>query len=178
MLVTPNCMIVVMRYGHRPLRDKRTTTHVGLVARAFGADRLMLAGTGSAPKSILDVVERWGGDFRVEKVRRWRRFLRDFEGTRVHLTMYGLPLDDTIKEIREKSLKGDLLVFVGAEKVPPEVYEWCDYNVAVGSQPHSEIAALAVFLDRLHQGCELDRQFPGAELRVVPQERGKEVKEL
>ncbi|MBD3263429.1 tRNA (cytidine(56)-2'-O)-methyltransferase [Candidatus Woesearchaeota archaeon] len=171
-------MITVMRYGHRPMRDKRTTTHVGLVARAFGADRILLAGTGGVPKSILDVVDRWGGDFRVETVREWRRFLRDFQGTRIHLTMYGLPLGETIDEIRERSLKGDLLIFVGAEKVPPEVYEWCDYNVAVGSQPHSEIAALAVFLDHLHRGAELECEFPGAELRVVPSERGKEVKEL
>lgn len=171
-------MITVMRYGHRPVRDKRTTTHVGLVARAFGADRLLLAGTGGVPSSIRDVVERWGGDFRAEKLRNWRRALRDFEGVRVHLTMYGLPLDDVIGEIREKSRHRDLLVFVGAEKVPPEVYELCEHNVAVGNQPHSEIAALAVFLDRLHQGRELDRPFPGAELRVVPSERGKEVKEL
>ncbi|MCG7848715.1 MAG: tRNA (cytidine(56)-2'-O)-methyltransferase, partial [ANME-2 cluster archaeon] len=29
--------IVVLRLGHRPERDQRVTTHVGLTARALGA---------------------------------------------------------------------------------------------------------------------------------------------
>jgi tRNA (cytidine56-2'-O)-methyltransferase len=51
-----------------------------------------------------------------------------------------------------------------------------DYNVAVGGQPHSEVAALAVFLDRLSGGEALKRDF-GGRLRVVPCERGKNVVE-
>ncbi|MCC6052717.1 MAG: tRNA (cytidine(56)-2'-O)-methyltransferase, partial [Desulfurococcaceae archaeon] len=34
--------IYVLRYGHRPERDKRVTTHVALVARAFGASGFIL----------------------------------------------------------------------------------------------------------------------------------------
>ena len=34
--------VVVLRYGHRPGRDDRMTTHVGLTARALGADRVIL----------------------------------------------------------------------------------------------------------------------------------------
>ena len=63
---------------------------------------------------------------------------------------------------------------VGAEKVPAEVYQLADWNVAVGNQPHSEVAALAVFLDRLFQGEELGQQFEGG-LKIVPSSRGKEV---
>jgi len=49
-----------------------------------------------------------------------------------------------------------------------------DFNVAVGNQPHSEVAALAVFLDRLTEGEGLRAQFDGR-LKVLPCERGKRV---
>ncbi|MCL2143761.1 MAG: tRNA (cytidine(56)-2'-O)-methyltransferase, partial [Methanomassiliicoccaceae archaeon] len=45
-----------------------------------------------------------------------------------------------------------MLVIVGAEKVPPEVYERSDHNISVGNQPHSEIAALSIFLYEVTQG--------------------------
>ena len=35
-------MINVLRLGHRIGRDKRITTHVALVARAFGADKILI----------------------------------------------------------------------------------------------------------------------------------------
>jgi len=35
-------MITVLRIGHRISRDKRITTHVALVARAFGADKILI----------------------------------------------------------------------------------------------------------------------------------------
>jgi tRNA (cytidine56-2'-O)-methyltransferase len=67
------------------------------------------------------------------------------------------------------------MVVFGAEKVPFEVYDAADWNVAVGNQPHSEIAALALFLDYLQQGKELKAQFEHAELEIVPKRKGKEV---
>jgi len=30
--------VIVIRYGHRPARDQRMTTHIALIARALGAD--------------------------------------------------------------------------------------------------------------------------------------------
>ncbi len=71
-----------------------------------------------------------------------------------------------------------VLVVVGAEKVPYEVFEAADWNVAVSNQPHSEVAALALFLDYLQEGRELRAKFEGAELEVVPKRRGKAVKRL
>jgi tRNA (cytidine56-2'-O)-methyltransferase len=53
------------------------------------------------------------------------------------------------------------MVVVGAEKVPPDLYRLADYNVAVTNQPHSEIAALSVFLDHLQRGQELKADFEG-----------------
>jgi len=91
----------------------------------------------------------------------------------VHLTMYGVHVDEVIEQLR--SLGRDLLVIVGAEKVPRVFYELADFNVAIGHQPHSEVAALAVFLDRLFGGRELRLICPDAKLYIVPQQRGKRV---
>ncbi|MCK7488956.1 MAG: hypothetical protein MZU79_00960 [Anaerotruncus sp.] len=51
------------------------------------------------------------------------------------------------------------MIVVGAEKVPPEIYQLADWNVAVGNQPHSEVAALAITLDRIADCEPLDRSF-------------------
>ena len=61
--------------------------------------------------------------------------------------------------------------------MPPEIYALADSNIAVSSQPHSEVAALAVFLHEYFDGKELEKKFKNAKIRVVPQERGKKVEE-
>jgi tRNA (cytidine56-2'-O)-methyltransferase len=166
--------VAVLRLGHRPERDQRVTTHVGLTARALGARRFFLAGDDQGVvSSIRDVVERWGGGFEAENNVKWRRCIVDWKaagGTVVHLTMYGLNLPDVIDEVRTRDR---VLVVVGAEKVPGEVYGLADFNVAVTNQPHSEIAGLAVFLDRYFEGRELHASFPGARIRVVPSAHSK-----
>lgn len=158
--------IVVLRLGHRPLRDKRITTHVGLVARSFGADGLILTEDDrSVIESIEDVKKRWGGEFFVKLVNDWHRYLKAWKGIVVHLTMYGVPVDEKMDEIRTAS--NNVLVVVGAEKVPPEIYKLAHYNIAVGSQPHSEVAALAIFLDRYFKGEQLKKDFKGR-TRIIP----------
>jgi tRNA (cytidine56-2'-O)-methyltransferase len=168
--------VVVLRLGHRPGRDNRMTTHVGLTARALGADRVVIAGEASNPKgTIEDITGRFGGPFEVELTDSHRQLLRNWDGAVVHLTMYGLPVQDVESDIREDHREGPLLVVVGAEKVPFDVYEAADYNVGVTNQPHSEVAGLAVFLDRLFEGRELDREWEDADRTVVPKETGKKV---
>jgi len=49
--------------------------------------------------------------------------------------------------------------------VPWALYERADFNVGVTNQPHSEVAGLAVFLDRLFEGTELDREWEDADRR-------------
>lgn len=167
--------ITVLRLGHRPERDKRITTHVALTARAFGADRIMVSTKDPGlEESVNDVVKRFGGDFSITTGVNWRRYLQDFQGTVVHLTMYGLPVD----EVASKVPDGPVLIVVGAEKVPPEVYQRADINVSVGNQPHSEVAAIAILLDRIFQGKMLQRDYQGAQIKVLPCERGKNVVEL
>ncbi len=165
-------MIVILRLGHRPERDKRITTHVALVARAFGAQGMVLTQEDRrVAESVEKVVKNWGGDFFVEFHKDWRRYIREWKGLKVHLTMYGIPLTKRLEEIKKAR---DILVIVGAEKVPAEVYELADMNIAIGNQPHSEVAALAIFLDRVLEAKWERIKFNG-KLRVVPSERGKKV---
>jgi len=167
--------IAVLRLGHRPERDKRITTHVGLVARAFGAQEMILVGHDEkVEQGLRDVVDRWGGDFRLKAGASWKRETKRWKengGKVVHLTMYGSVLDEVIDDIRGCE---DIMVVVGAEKVPAEIYELADWNVGVGNQPHSEVAALAVFLDRLSEGQELAKRFDG-KIQIVPSSRYKKV---
>ncbi|WP_297466905.1 tRNA (cytidine(56)-2'-O)-methyltransferase [Thermococcus sp.] len=176
-------MIAVLRLGHRPERDKRITTHVALTARAFGAEKIIIAAEEDEhiKESVEDVVKRWGGPFEIEFNPSWKKILREWreKGIIVHLTMYGIHVDDAMPRLKEELKAGKgILVVVGAEKVPREVYELAHYNVAIGNQPHSEVAALAVFLDRLLDGEGLRKEFKGAKLRIIPQERGKKVIQL
>lgn len=171
--------IAVLRLGHRVQRDQRITTHVALTARALGAEGMLLdSDDAGIEKSISEVTERWGGSFYVRRITNWKSEVKKWKeagGKVMHLTMYGMNLPDMIDEIAADNL----LIIVGAEKVPPEVYEFADWNVAVGNQPHSEVAALAITLDRLNAlSCRdaLKGQFTGGELNIIPSRRGKEVK--
>lgn len=166
-------MIKVLRLGHRLGRDARISTHCGLVARAFGASGIVYSGDrdGKMMDSVRCVTGEWGGSFSVRHGN-WKNTIKKFKGTSVHLTMYGLPLQKKIKEIRNKR---NVLVVVGGEKVPGEIYGLTNYNIAVTNQPHSEIAALALFLHEYFQGKELAKRFPKAKLKVVPKEKGKKI---
>lgn len=171
--------IYVLRLGHRPARDKRITTHVGLTARAFGASGFLIADVKDKKivEKIKDVTGRWGGkEFLVDDGIPSIKYIKGWRasgGLVIHLTMYGLHIDQVINEIRNS--RKNLLVVVGASKVPRVIYELADYNVAIGNQPHSEVAALAVFLDRLFEGKELHFIFPDAKLCIVPSAKEKKV---
>ncbi|MEB3816785.1 MAG: tRNA (cytidine(56)-2'-O)-methyltransferase, partial [Desulfurococcales archaeon] len=146
--------VYVLRLGHRPERDKRITTHVALVARAFGANGFILEGVcdRSVERSIRGVLERWGGRMHYECGVDGHAYTREWKrggGSIVHLTMYGIPVDYAIEEIAQDP--SPKLIIVGAEKVERYYYNIADWNVSVGNQPHSEVAALAVFLDRLYR---------------------------
>jgi tRNA (cytidine56-2'-O)-methyltransferase len=169
----------VLRIGHRLVRDDRVTTHAALVARAFGADRIYMTGVDqSVRNTVASVSRRWGGiGFDVEVIRDWKSLARNWKkegGKVVHLTMYGVNLDNIVGSLDKKSR---ILVIIGAEKVPREAYELADYNIAVGNQPHSEIAALAIFLDRIFKGKQLMKVFPDSKLIIVPTEKGKMVRD-
>jgi tRNA (cytidine56-2'-O)-methyltransferase len=173
--------VAVLRLGHRPGRDERMTTHVGLTARALGADRVILKSNASSTRdTVEDITDRFGGPFEVEVTDSPSRVLRDWPGLVAHLTMYGEPVQAVLPEIRsDRASSGSpLLLVVGAEKVSFDVYERADWNVAVTNQPHSEVASLAVTLDRLFEGDELQREWQDARQQVVPKETGKLVEDV
>jgi tRNA (cytidine56-2'-O)-methyltransferase len=172
--------IVVLRWGHRPQRDARLTSHVALAARALGASGFVLSDIvdKKLEETVEKVTENWGGKFFFEMGKKWRSVVRDWKakgGIVVHLTVYGENVQTSPVLGRIRQSGKDVLVLVGSQKVPSEFFsgEVSDFNVAVGNQPHSECAALAVFLDRFFEGEELAKGFQKAKIKVVPQERGK-----
>ncbi|WP_137287560.1 tRNA (cytidine(56)-2'-O)-methyltransferase [Halorussus salinisoli] len=170
--------VAVLRLGHRPGRDERMTTHVGLTARALGADRAILGGDASKSQgTVEDITDRFGGPFEVELTESPKAVIRNWDGRIVHLTMYGERVQDVEDEIRESHAEAGnpILAVVGSQKVSFDVYEAADWNVGVTNQPHSEVAGLAVFLDRLFEGRELDREWEDADQTVVPKATGKKV---
>jgi tRNA (cytidine56-2'-O)-methyltransferase len=171
-------MIKVLRLGHRAGRDDRISTHVGLTARQWGADEIIYSGQhdSSMMESVEDIVERWGGNFTVRYTEEWKKEIKDFDGLKIHLSMYGERINEKIDEVKKEFAEEDLLIIVGAEKVPRWVYTHVDYNISVGNQPHSEIAALAVFMDRIQDG-EIKGSFEGAEIEVEPSEDRKLTRE-
>ena len=58
--------------------------------------------------------------------------------------MYGEPWREAISLIPDDK---PVMVVVGGTKVPTEVFQISHVNISVGNQPHSEVSALAVFLD-------------------------------
>ena len=166
-------MTSVLRLGHRIKRDARISTHCGLVARALGADEIIFSGEEDKKliENLKEVADKWGGKFSVRYEKNWRNIIKKYKKkfSICHLTMYGLPIDRVIKRLRKKRL----LLVIGGEKVPGEVYVESDYNIAVTNQPHSEVAALAIFLHEYFKGRELNKKFKKAKLRIIPQARGK-----
>ena len=169
-------VIEVVRIGQRLVRDDRVTTHVALVSRGFGAERIYMTEINPEIKDTIKKINNtWGGNFEIEFIEKWKAIVKkkkDDGFKIVHLSMYGESINDVQEKIRNEK---DLLIVVGAEKVPREIYELADYNVGVGSQPHSEISALAILLDRIQKGEQFEKVFSDAKRKIVPTKKGKNV---
>ena len=169
-------VIEVVRIGQRLVRDDRVTTHVALVSRGFGAERIYMTEINPEIKDTIGKINNtWGGNFEVVFIEKWKPIVKKKkdEGFKVvHLSMYGESINDAQEKIREEE---NLLIVVGAEKVPREIYELADYNIGVGNQPHSEISALAILLDRIQKGKQFEKEFPNAKRKIIPTKNGKNV---
>ena len=168
--------VVVLRLSHRHARDKRLTTHVALTARAFGAKKMLYTGDHDEKleQSVSKIVSEWGGLFTIEHVKREQRIMekwKEEQGVIVHLTMFGMELETKIDLFH--SINQKMLVIVGGPKVPGFVFQLADFNVAIGNQPHSEVAALAVFLDRISKGKGRLENFEGGKIQIIPMEKSK-----
>lgn len=170
--------ITILRINHRPFRDKRITTHVALTGRAMGASRIFIDSEDSElEKTVNKVSENFGSDFEIRTGVNWKNELKRTSGVIVHLTMYGEPVDEVAPRIRNEINDKELIVVVGASKVPGDIYSQSSYNVSVTNQPISEVSALAIFLDRIFQGRELFNNFEG-KMKILPSEKGKNVEIL
>jgi tRNA (cytidine56-2'-O)-methyltransferase len=172
--------VEVLRLGHRGERDKRISTHVALTSRALGADKILFTCEDNhVRESVNRIVENWGGDFKFEVVDSWKSYIKRFKennGIVVHLTMYGENINKAIDNIKEEIKKDkNIIIIIGAEKVPKEAYELADYNISIGNQPHSEVAAIAIFLDRLFEGKTLYKEYEDAKIKVIPSKKEKSV---
>ena len=169
-------VIEVVRIGQRVVRDDRVTTHVALVSRGFGAERIYMTEVNPEIKETIEKINNtWGGNFQIEFIEKWKTIVKKKkdEGFKIiHLSMYGESINDAEEKIEKEE---NLLIVVGAEKVPREIYELADYNVGVGSQPHSEISALAILLDRIQKGKQFEKEFPNAKRKIIPTKNGKNV---
>lgn len=170
--------ISVLRLGHRIERDKRITSHLGLTARAFGADEIILSGDwDSSPLETWEsVTKRFGGNFGSsfeESPISWlRNASKSGSNTIIHLTMYGEPWRESIKSISHEK---PIIIVVGGTKVSGQVYDLADHNISIGNQPHSEVAALAIFLESWFGPIDEYSRFTSPELRVIPSAVGKTV---
>ena len=174
--------VEVLRWGHRYDRDARLTAHVALAARALGACGMILSDVEDRKleETVEKVTREWGGSFCFRMGIPWKKAVRSWKeqgGIVVHLTAYGENIGASDVLERVKASGRDILVIVGSQKVPSEFFSEMvsDFNVAVGSQPHSECASLAIFLDRFFEGKELARGFDHAKRRIVPTARGKRI---
>ena len=169
----------VLRLGYRKGRDPRITTHLALVARAMGADGFLLAGDEDKEmfENLNSVSDRFGGDLETKHVSGMRHLNNHVAngGVAVHLTMYGEPFRKAIPKIRRDR---PVLIVVGGAKVPGDVYKICQHNVAVGNQPHSEVAALALFMDAWFGESASERNFDNARLIIEGTNDGKLVHDL
>tara|TARA_B100001123_G_C15223133_1_gene992087 strand:+ start:763 stop:1347 length:585 start_codon:yes stop_codon:yes gene_type:complete len=174
--------ITVLRLGYRIGRDPRINTHLGLVSRALGAQKFLVSGDKNYKMfdTINQVTKNFGGEFftnHVESPMNWIRKFKSNEngglnGTVIHLTMYG---EDYRKIVPKIPKDRPLAIIVGGAKVPASIYRMAHYNISVGNQPHSEVAALALVLDRLQNGKSVDQEFSNPKLKIIPDLEGKNV---
>ena len=159
----------IFRLHHRIRRDPRIDTHLALVSRIFGVKAIYYSGDkdNDYEESINNVNKKFGGSLKVEYVKDDIKFIKGFNGIKIHLTVYGL---DFRKKINELKSKKDVLLIVGGEKVPPEIYKLADYNLSVSNQPHSEVGALSIFLYEFFD--KKFKKFKG-KINIKESEKGK-----
>jgi len=159
----------IFRLHHRIRRDPRIDTHLALVARIFGVEKVYYSGDRDREyeESIRKINIKFGGSLGIEYMKDDIKFIKDFKGIKVHLTVYGIDFRKKTKELKSKR---DILLIVGGEKVPAEIYKMADYNLSISNQPQSEIGALAIFLYELFDG-----KFKNihGRINIIESEKGK-----
>jgi tRNA (cytidine56-2'-O)-methyltransferase len=167
--------VQVIRIGHRIVRDVRVTTHCALTARALGASGITISGEEDPNliEGLKKTASQWGGSFYITYNPSYRSICSAAKRNGcalVHATMYGQPIQKKIKALQKEK---KIAIIVGSQKVPGEIYQLADYNIAVTNQPHSEVAALAIILHEIFSGKELNKKFSNPRISIEPCSRGK-----
>jgi len=84
--------------------------------------------------------------------------------------MYGEHYKEVIPNIEHDR---PLAIVVGGAKVPGEVFKISNFNVSIGTQPHSEVAALALFLEELNSNRNFKPTFENSKMVIEPSADGK-----
>jgi len=100
-----------------------------------------------------------------------RELIKKWDGIKVHLTMYGENHTNTIEDIKENN-SDSILIIVGGAKVPRYIYSNVDFNTSIGWQPHSEVAALSIFLNTLIGDEFLYKKYSNSDMSI-PQGNSK-----
>ena len=89
--------------------------------------------------------------------------------------MYG---ESWRESLGENERNRPMVIVVGGTKVPGEVFSLAKYNISIGNQPHSEVAALGVFLESLIGQIDESKHFHGGDIQVIPSIDRKKVMSL
>jgi len=124
--------IEVLRIGQRVVRDDRVTTHVALVARSFGAQKIYMNEVNPEIKRTISGINKtWGGNFKIEII------------------------SENLREANTGAVFGMVFIIVGlafkVSAVPfhmwtPDVYEGSPTSVTSFFALVPKIAALTVFI--------------------------------
>ena len=87
--------------------------------------------------------------------------------------MYGENIPNLESQLRKKFKTSNILIVIGSEKIPSELFDFTDINIAISNQPHSEVAALAIILDRIYGGKQLKFNFKYSKIDIIPKKKGK-----
>lgn len=158
-------MITVLSIGEK---NPRVKLNLCLTARAFGAAKIIFVGRRDAniSKHISAINGTWGGIFKVDFASSVKSAVEPLTKYKsVYLTMFGLPLKQlkyTVKTYK------NILLIVTSKEYDKQVGELADFKLSITSQPHSQAAAIAIFLHEFFDGREQAMQFQNAKVKVVP----------
>ncbi len=169
--------IEILRLSHRIHRDIRISSHIALTCRAFNCNKMFYSGQkdSSLENTLIEINKKFGSNFTIEYTKNPEKLVEEKKEDNfaiVHLTVYGIPIKNKIKEIRKHK---KILIIIGSEHVSGVYYKISHHNISITNQPISELSALTIFLHEYFQSKELETEFKNAKLKIIPSERGKKV---
>ncbi len=170
-------MIVVLAIG-KPKYE--SMVDICLTARALGASSVVLTSSSHEMNSKLKrfcsfITNKWGGSFSAQFTSNWKNYMHSKTNYKtVYLTRYGIPIQKQQYSIRSYK---NILLIISTDKEMPELNKLSDFNISITAQPHSSIAAMAIFLNTYYAGRELSLNFSKAQYKVVPSPHDSILKE-